>query len=285
MRPWLLALLVAGARAWAGEPSPETVDADELATEGVTAAASSSQAMRAKIYLVGAGDTLKIEVYGQPTLSREVRVTPSCKVEVQLIGQVPVCRASTTEIAERIRTRLADGYLRSPTVFVDVSEYGSQRVEVKGAVRQPGVYTLEGVTTLSEAITMAGGPESQSVYRVTVSGEGERADYDLAEIDLSPEKVYLHAGQVVNVHPGLNVSVFGEVRDAGPVPYRQGLTVTEALGLAGGATETAGLGRAYIRRAEGEGRERVNIRRIQRGSAPDPVLRPGDQLVIRRSLL
>jgi polysaccharide export outer membrane protein len=237
------------------------------------------------VYRVGAGDTLKIEVYGEPSMSREVRVTPTCRVEVQLIGQVPVCGSGTTEIAERIRARLADGFLRQPTVFVDVSEYGSQRVEVKGAVKKPGVYVLEGITTLSELISTAGGPDSASVFRVTLTSRGSNQDLDLSEIDQRPERVFVQAGDVVNLHPALTVSVFGEVRLAGVVPYRQGLTATEALGLAGGARETAGLGRSYLLRAKDGTRERVNIRRIQRGRAPDVELRPDDQLVIRKSLL
>ena len=79
------------------------------------------------------------------------------------------------------------------------------------------------------------------------------------------------------------VQVFGHVKTSGPVAFHPGLTVTEALGLAGGATELAGLGRAYIRRANGD-RERVNIRRVQLGKDPDPKLEPDDQLVIRRSI-
>ncbi len=236
-------------------------------------------------YRVGAGDTLKVEVYGEPTLSREVRVTPSCAIEVQLIGAVPVCGATTVEVAERVRARLADGFLREPTVFVDVAVYGSQRVEVKGAVKKPGIYVLEGSTTLSELITMAGGPESASVFRVTLSGGGASQDYDLSQLDRAPEKVTVAAGQVVDVHPALTVSVFGEVTRGGQVPYTPGLTVTEALGLAGGANEVAGLSRSYVLRADGGVRERVNIRKIQRAKIPDVALRPDDQLVIRRSLL
>lgn len=237
------------------------------------------------VYRVGAGDTLKVEVFGEPTLTREVRVAPACTVELQLVGSVPVCDATTSEIAERIRDAYADGYLREPRVFVEVSVYGSQRVEVKGAVRKPGVYVLEGITTLSEIISTAGGPDSPSVFRVTVSGAGESQTYDLAQIDLAPEQVFVRAGQVVNLLPALTVGVFGEVRTGGRVPYQRGLTVTEALGFAGGPRETAGLGRSYILRADTGERERVNIRRIQRGRAEDVELRPDDQLVIRRSIL
>jgi len=246
---------------------------------------ASAQAVDALTYRVGAGDTLKIEVYGEPTLSREVRVTPACTVELHLVGAVPVCQATILEVADRIRDRYADDYLKEPAVFVDVAAYGSQRVEVKGAIRKPGIYVLEGVTTLSEIISTAGGPDSPSVFRVTVSGSGESQDYDLSKLDRAPERVLVKAGQVVDLHPALTVGVFGEVRKGGRVPYQRGLTATEALGLAGGASDTAGLARSYILRSESGQRERVNIRRIQRGRAQDVELLPDDQLVIRRSIL
>lgn len=273
------------ASALAAEPELDSADTDGL--DAATEAPVSSSALDPEVYVyrVGAGDTLRVEVFGEEGLSREVRVPPTCRIELQLIGSVAVCGLGTREIATEIVRGYAAGFLKNPVVFVDVAQYGSQRVEVKGAVKKPGVYVLEGLTTLSEIISLAGGPESASVFKVTVSGDAGRAEYNLAELDLRPERVYVQAGEVVNLHPGLNVSVFGEVKKAGPVPYRQGMTVTEALGEAGGATDSAGLARAYIRRAGAEGRERVNIRRIQRGRAPDPVMQPGDQLVVRRSLL
>lgn len=286
---WAVVALCSWGAASAFAPLPvETVETVETADVVDATADAPDEAPPTPLddrYRIGAGDTLQVQVYGEPELTRQVRVTPACRIELQLIGQVPVCGIPAAEVAERIRSRLADGFIRQPTVFVDVAEFGSQRVEVKGAVKKPGVYVLEGVTSLSELITTAGGPSSPSVVRVTVSGDDGDVLYDLSDIDRRSQRVVVRAGQVVDLHPALSVSVFGEVRDGGQVPYTPGLTVTEALGLAGGASDVAGLGRAYILRAETGERERVNIRRIQRAKIPDVELRPDDQLVIRKSLL
>jgi len=234
-------------------------------------------------YTLGAGDTITIKVYGEDDLSRETVITATCRVEVPLIGSVPVCGRTTQEVGQTIQSRLADGFLREPNVFVDVSEYGSQKVEVKGAVKKPGVYVLTGPTTLSEAVTLAGGPDSPNVISVHRISSDETEQYELSGLDAREAPVWVAPGDVVVLQPPATVQVFGQVKSSGPVAYHPGLTVTEALGLAGGATEMAGLGRAYVRRADGS-QERVNIRRIQRGKDEDVVLSPDDQLVIRRSI-
>lgn len=254
-----------------------------LSILGASAALAADPAP-ASTYALGAGDTLRVEVYGEEDLSREIKVTSSCRIEVQLIGPIEVCGRSTDEVAQVIRGKLADGYLQNPTVFVDVAAYGSQRAEVKGAVTKPGVHMLEGPTTLSELITMAGGPDSPNVMRVQLITEKGAVEYALADLDAKADPVWVEPGQTVILLPPVTVQVFGEVTTAGPVAYRPGMTVTEALGLAGGATDLAGLGRAYVLRADGQTQVRVNIRRIQLGRDPDVSLEPNDQLVIRKSI-
>ncbi len=257
-----------------------TVVAAEPGPEPLTAARKAP----APVYRLGAGDTLDIDVYGEPTLSREVAIPASCRVQMPLVGGIEVCDITAEQAAERIRARYADGYLVEPAVFVDVAAYGSQRVEVKGAVKSPGVHLLTGPTTLSEIITRAGGPESPNVIRVEHVTDAGKRTYDLTELDAREDPVWVRAGETVNLLPPVTVQVFGEVEEAGPVAYEAGMTVTEALGLAGGATQFAGLGRAYILRSDGQTRERVNIRRIQQGKDPDPALEPNDQLVVRKSI-
>ncbi|MFT7519194.1 MAG: polysaccharide export outer membrane protein [Kiritimatiellia bacterium] len=235
-------------------------------------------------YKLGAGDTVKIEVYGEEGLSREARITSSCRVEVQLIGAIEVCGRTRGQVATDIRDRLAAGYLQQPTVFVDVSEYGSQRIEIKGAVKKPGVRVLEGPTSLSEAITLAGGPDSPNVMRVQLITEQGAIEYSVADISNSKDPVWVQPGNTVILLPPVTVQVFGEVKTSGPVAYNSGMSVTEALGLAGGTTDLAGLNRAYVLRADGKTQVRINIRRIQRGQDADVLLQPNDQLVIRRSI-
>jgi polysaccharide export outer membrane protein len=78
------------------------------------------------------------------------------------------------------------------------------------------------------------------------------------------------------------VFVDGKVGKPGPYVYRDGMTITQALATAGGASETANTTRVQIRR--GLDRVIVNVRRILAGNAADMQLRPGDIVYVPESI-
>lgn len=235
-------------------------------------------------YRVGAGDRIELHVYGEPDLSRALTIDDSCHITVGLIGRVEVCRHTTTEIEELVASRLAEGFLVHPQVTVEVEEYRSQWIEVDGEVANRGRQWLEGPTTLSEVITAAGGPRAENVVDVTVYGaNGEQHRYDLTEL-LREEPVYMRDGDRIILHPGRLVYVEGEVKKAGPITYKDGLTVTQALAMAGGPGDYANLRRVSVIRASGE-KVRVNITKVNQGQMADVTLGPDDRLIIGRGLM
>jgi polysaccharide export outer membrane protein len=243
-------------------------------------ASASSPVAAEDVYRLGSGDSIRVQVYGHPDMGREMAIPERCAVDLPFVGAVPVCGRSTAQAASDIRARLADGYLVNPEVVVDLVEYGSQRVVVKGAVKTPGVQVLRGLTSLSEVIASAGGPSEENVFEVVVLGEDNATKtYLLSELDRA---VGVKSGDTVILNHGLFVFVHGEVEKEGAVPFRSGLTVTQALSFAGGMTEYAGR-KVRIVRANGE-KVRVNISRIHRGLEADYVMEPADKLIIQRSL-
>jgi polysaccharide export outer membrane protein len=82
-----------------------------------------------------------------------------------------------------------------------------------------------------------------------------------------------------------DVFVLGQVTRPNPYPYRPGLTVTEALVLAGGPTPDADLAHAtLLRAADGEERspERIDLSSLARAgeAAPHVLLERGDMLIL-----
>ena len=232
-------------------------------------------------YQVGAGDTLNLSVFGEAELSGDFQIPAACVIEVQLLGVITACDRTTAEIGEEIRLKLETDYIVSPNVLVTVTDYGSQVVEIKGDIKTPGVLALTGPTTLSEAISMSGGPSSSSVMYAEVVTHGQSRSVYLP--NLQKEPVWLQTGDTVFLHPPVHVFVHGEVKTQGQVDFVEGLTVTRALAIAGGANEYANLRSAHIVRHDGE-KVRVNIRRINDGLDADVVLGPHDKLVIGRSV-
>ena len=77
-------------------------------------------------------------------------------------------------------------------------------------------------------------------------------------------------------------NVRGFLEEPGSVAFRDGLSVSQAVALAGGPTDFAGTRAVVLRDGE---KIPVNLRRIRRGAISDPILRPDDTLILRRSWL
>jgi len=175
-----------------------------------------------------------------------------------------------------------------PQVTVRVETFASRKVNVVGAVRKPGVIPLTGPTTLLDILSEAGGVVAErSSQEVQVkrarTGEIEPLVVNLERLLSAGEgNVTLEAGDVVYVPEGAFVFVSGQVGKPGQVPWRDGLTVTQAMVAAGGPVRTANLRKAYILR-EG-GRIEINLRRVMKGKDADVPIQQGDQLFVDESV-
>jgi polysaccharide export outer membrane protein len=107
-------------------------------------------------YVVGPEDVLTVTVYNEPQLSGHFRVEKDGEFSYPFLGRVRAGGRTLAELAEVIKARLADGYLRHPQVTVDVDQFRSQNVFVMGEVRTPGKYVLSGPVTLLDALARAG---------------------------------------------------------------------------------------------------------------------------------
>jgi polysaccharide export outer membrane protein len=237
-------------------------------------------------YVVGHGDVLKVQVYGEADLSRSVPVDEGGRIDFPFLGPVAVEGLTADQVATTLRTRLQQGYLVDPQITVWVESYGSQPVQVLGAVGKPGVYYIRGPTTLLELLGQAGGVNRQGVNEVRLTRAGGDGGVTVLPFeDLVSRGVGnlpLAGGDVVFVPESL-VYVSGQVSKPGSVAFREGLTVARAITEAGGAADAANLGRVTLLR--GDQRIRVNVRRILKGKDPDVPVLAGDQVVVGESVL
>lgn len=237
-------------------------------------------------YRIGPNDVLDVDVYGEPDLSASYEVTSDGTLVMPFADPMSVKGLSTTQIAEVVTNRYLEGILINPQVTVRVAEHRSQQVEVYGAVKNPGRYYLEGPTKLTEILGSAGWIDAQKSSRHVVIRRqtGEAVALSIDEVMKGGEaNLPLRGGDVVSVEEGQVVYVGGEVEQAGPVVFSEGLTVMQALLKAGGPSETARLRGAYVMR-DGE-RLPINLKRVSDGRESDLVMRPGDQLFLKESPL
>jgi polysaccharide export outer membrane protein len=106
-------------------------------------------------YTLDSGDRLRIVVFGQDALSNIYIVDAAGEVALPLIGAVNARGLTTRELAASIKGRLANGYIREPSVAVEVDIY--RPFFVLGEVTYPGQYPYVPNMTVENAIAIAGG--------------------------------------------------------------------------------------------------------------------------------
>ena len=121
-------------------------------------------------YLVRPGDTLRIEVVEDPSMNRDVLVTPDGRIHLPFVGGIAAGGRPVDEIRAGILGALADDFAIGPTVFVGVSAIAPsvpQRsdpapaetlsVFVMGEVKTPGRIEVAPGTTVLQALATVGG--------------------------------------------------------------------------------------------------------------------------------
>lgn len=94
--------------------------------------------------------------FGNGGQSRIARVTPEGTVQLPAIGSVPAHGLTLAELRTEIEYRYAE-IVSGLEVTPILHERAPRYVYVLGEVRAPGRYTMEGPTTLMQAIALAGG--------------------------------------------------------------------------------------------------------------------------------
>lgn len=115
-------------------------------------------------YRLGVGDQIRVQVYGETAISDTYTVGMNGAVILPLIGSLKVAGLTAAEVGEQARQRFASGYLKMPSVAVQVSKY--RPIFVLGEVSKPGQYDYVPGITVQSAIAAATGysPRANKKY-------------------------------------------------------------------------------------------------------------------------
>ena len=118
-----------------------------------------SPAPRPTDYLIQQSDLLRVQIFQEPELLREVRVTQEYTLFLPLIGLVDVRQKTVRQTEELIRQLYDRDYLVNPQVTITVLEYAQRTVQVLGQVNDSGAipFPPEQPMSLLDAISRAGG--------------------------------------------------------------------------------------------------------------------------------
>jgi polysaccharide biosynthesis/export protein len=284
----------APSRSVAAEPAPERAAAVQSVAPPPAPIQGTGQG---DDYRVGPGDILKVMVYGHDDLTQVVTVQTDGTFTFPLIGRVVASGVTLRDLQRSLVTALGKSYVRNPQVTVVVQEYHSQSVFVVGEVARPGTYALEGETTVVEILAKAG-PTASAGHEVVivrplsavngpmlpteVDASGATAEVirvNVREIRMGKldQNVLLRPRDTIFVSEAAKVFVSGEVKSGGAFTFNPGMTVRQAISMAGGFTPEASSGRVRVVRAvDGKMRE-VKVKL-------DEPVQAGDTVVVKSKL-
>ena len=107
-------------------------------------------------YRLGAGDKLRVEVYGEAQLSQSLQVRPDGKITLPLVGDIPATGRTAIELRDSLATSLKE-YINNPVVTVIVVEATAAQIYIIGEVASPGTQVMQGPMTVLQALAQAGG--------------------------------------------------------------------------------------------------------------------------------
>jgi polysaccharide biosynthesis/export protein len=314
----LLALVVAGCQNMQRKASAPRAVPASFSPEPVAASSPLDQSLLQRPnteYRLGPGDTLVVEVVGDLTTRSRTVVGPDGKIYFNVLPGIDVWGMTLPQARDRLVQEMQK-FVREPQpISLTLLSAESQRIWVLGRLNKPGVYRLNGATTLLEVISEAGGPSPASAF-ATMSGSmsmaassranatDEAADLSRAfvirqgrilpvdfykllregdmsqNIYLQPDDfVYLPSNRVGNVH------VLGAVTMPRSVDYQNQLTLVQSVAQAGGTLRDAYPSHvAIVRGSLSQPRVAVvDFNAIIKGQAPDVMLEPQDIVYVPHS--
>jgi polysaccharide export outer membrane protein len=251
------------------------------------AAQSSAPAAVANEYRIGAGDVLRVQVFQNPDLTLDTRVTEAGIVSFPLLGAVKLGGLSVTAAEKLIADGLRSGsFVKNPQVTIVVTLVRGNQASVLGQVNRPGRYPLEVADMrLSDLIATAGGaaPTGSDIVTVLGTRDGKpfRAEIDLPTV-FAPggrdKDIFILNGDTIWVERQPLVYIYGEVQRPGPMRLERDMTTMQVLATGGGLTLRGTIKGLQVHRKEADG----SIKTIQ--PAMTDKLKDGDVVYVRESL-
>ena len=106
-------------------------------------------------YHLDAGDKLRVVVYGQEGLTNAYAIDAGGSITMPLIGAVRARGLTPAGLAAEITGKLRNGYIREPSVAVEIEAY--RPFFILGEVAAPGQYPYVPNMSVESAVAIAGG--------------------------------------------------------------------------------------------------------------------------------
>ena len=226
-------------------------------------------------YRLGAGDSIRVQVFQNPDLTLEARVSENGAISYPLIGSIALggisIAAAERKIADALRS---GGFLVQPQVNIVLVQVRSNQLAVLGQVNRPGRFVLDTANTrVTDALAMAGGATPTGDDAVILSGTRDGKPFRKTDDDVA-----VHGGDTLYVQRAPVFYIYGEAQRPGSYRVERGMTVMQGLAAGGGPTVRGSETRLRLHRKSAAG--------VVQQTAPgfSDLLQPNDVIYVRESL-
>ena len=209
-------------------------------------------------YVIGPGDKLYIDIYGQSENYYQAEISPEGNVILENVGPVNLSGLTLLEAEKRLVSRLKKVYqgINQKKTFIDISVGIPRaiRVNIVGEVNLPGTYNFSAFNTVYNAIYVAGGITEKAtlrdiklfrnnklvntvdVYKFLTKGDGS-------------SNIRLENNDLILVSPYSNrISIDGAVKLPGKFEFKNNDTLSDLIFYSGGFTENASTKKIKVTR-------------------------------------
>ncbi len=195
-------------------------------------------------YVLGLGDRIRVQVWGQVNFSTAARIDRTGGIYLPQVGEVHLAGVEVSSLDQVLRKAVSRVF-RNFHLTASVGQIRSIQVYVVGQARRPGVYTISSLSTLMDALFVCGGPSPHGSMRdIEVRRNGKViTHFDLYKLLVSGNRskdVHLHSGDVIYIPAaGPEAAITGSVREPAIYELRKGETLGQLIQDAGGVSAIA----------------------------------------------
>ena len=207
-------------------------------------------------YVLGPGDNVIVSLWGQMEKEYSLTVDREGRIFVPQVGEIVVWGHSLAEFREQLKQQMFALYENSE-LSVSLGKIRSIRIYLTGEVKRPGAYTVSSLTSLFNALYLAGGPtENGSMRDIRVMRGGKK----VAEVDLyrfllegdNSSDVRLESGDAIFIPvTGPRVAIRGKIKRPAVYELKGAQAALDLLALAGQPAADAYLDRIMLERVSG----------------------------------
>lgn len=234
-------------------------------------------------YVLGPGDKLEIRLYGDTNDKISSYVSREGKLIIPLLGPINVLGLTFTEASNLLKSRVSSELIGTEA-FLSIKELRSISVFVLGEAYTPGRFTMSGLSSISNALFVAGGTNKQgSLRNIEIRRNSKIITifdfYDFLLRGSLETDIRLLDGDVIFIPFIENtVRLGGTFKRPYLYEFKEGETIEDAINLAGGFKPNV-LASSRIEISSIEGNER-NLKYFNVGDNLDIKLTKGDSINI-----